>query len=167
MKWGGTILFVAILIVLGLTVGLKLYRSGPSLPASSTSTHQATPVPQTKSTPPSPPTPTTSPSAAATTPPSVAATPPAGPVTVTGDVEQTPYGPVQVAVTVAGTTITDVKELQAPNDRGRSIAINSYAAPILRSEVLKSQSGHVDTVSGATYTSEGYLQSVQSAIDRM
>jgi uncharacterized protein with FMN-binding domain len=69
-------------------------------------------------------------------------------------------------VTFAGKTITVVKELQAPNDRGRSIEINSYAAPRLRNEVLKSQSGHVDTVSGATYTSEGYARSVQSAIDR-
>lgn len=165
MKWGGTVLFVAILLVLGLTVGLKLYRSGISLPAATTSTQQANPGSLGKTTAPSTPTPTTP--TTPTTQASVAATPPAGPVTVNGNVEQTPYGPVQVSVTFAGTTITGVKELQAPNDRSRSIEINSYAAPILRNEVLKTQSGHVDTVSGATYTSEGYARSVQSAIDRM
>lgn len=160
-KWGGTVLFVAILLVLGLTVGLKLYRSGLSLPAVTTSTQQANPASQGEVAAPSAPTSTP------TTPPPAAATAPAHPVTVTGNVEQTPYGPVQVSVTFAGKTITAVKELQSPNDRGRSIEINSYAAPLLRKEVLKSQSGHVDAVSGATYTSEGYARSVQSAIDRL
>lgn len=160
-KWRGTVLFVAILMVLGLTVGLKLYRSGLSLPAATTSTQPASPGPQSAPTATSTPTP----SAAGHAP--VQATPPAGPVTVSGNVEQTPYGPVQVSVTFAGTSITGVKELQAPTDRERSVAINRYAEPILRSEVLKSQSGHIDTVSGATYTSEGYARSVQSAIDRL
>jgi hypothetical protein len=161
-KWSGSALFVAILLVLGLTVGVKLYRSGLSLPAATTSTQQANPGSQVK---------TPAPSTATPTPTPAGASPPTTPATsvstVNGNVEQTPYGPVQVSVTFAGKSITGVKELQAPNDRERSVEINRYAEPILRNEVLKSQTGHVDTVSGATYTSEGYARSVQSAIDRL
>lgn len=160
-KWGGTILFVAILLVLGLTVGLKLYRSGLSVPAAAGSSQPSTPGSST----PIPSAPSQKPSAPPVAPHPTTPTP--GPVTIDGNVEQTPYGPVQVSVTFSGKTITAVNELRSPNDRGRSIEINRYAAPILKSEVLKSQSGHVDTVSGATYTSEGYARSVQSAIDRL
>jgi uncharacterized protein with FMN-binding domain len=59
-----------------------------------------------------------------------------------------------------------VKTLQSPDGSNRDIAINSQALPILQQEVLASQSANIDTVSGATYTSEGYIQSVQSAIDQ-
>lgn len=98
--------------------------------------------------------------------PTESASPPAEDRTVDGSVSQTPYGPVQVAVTFTGSRITAVKELESPDDRGRSIAINQYAAPILQREVLASQSAKVDTVSGATYTSAGYLQSLQAALDK-
>ena len=87
--------------------------------------------------------------------------------TIDGQVEQTAYGPIQVSVTFVDSTITAVTELQAPNDRGRSVEINQQAAPILEQEVLAAQSANIDTVSGATYTSEGYAQSVQSAIDQL
>lgn len=87
-------------------------------------------------------------------------------VTVTGDAVQTRFGPVQVAVTFSGDTITAVDPVQLPNGNGRDIAINSYATPILEQEVLASQSARIDTVSGATYTSEGYIDSLQSAIDK-
>ena len=62
--------------------------------------------------------------------------------------------------------ITDVQTLQLPGGQFRSQQIGQYAAPQLRSEVLAAQSAQVNTISGATYTSEGYLQSVQSALDQ-
>ena len=86
--------------------------------------------------------------------------------TFTGSTANTQFGPVQVQVTVASGKITDVKALQLTNYGGRSVQISNYAAPILRSEVLKSQSAKVSTVSGATYTSDGYLSSLQSALNK-
>ncbi|WNF00762.1 FMN-binding protein [Streptomyces luomodiensis] len=86
--------------------------------------------------------------------------------TYTGDVSNTVYGPVQVAVTVSGGRITAVKALRTPSDRPRSQEINSYAVPQLTQEALSAQSAHIDAVSGATYTSEGYTRSLQSALDR-
>jgi len=84
----------------------------------------------------------------------------------TGSAIQTPYGTVQVQVTVQGGKITDVQSLQLPSGRGHTQQISSYAGPQLRSEVLQAQSAKVNTISGATYTSQGYLQSVQSALDK-
>jgi uncharacterized protein with FMN-binding domain len=86
--------------------------------------------------------------------------------TYTGSSVGTRFGNVQVQVTVSGGTITDVAALQLTNSDGRSVQISNYAAPILRSEVLQSQSAHVNNVSGATYTSGAYLQSLQSALDQ-
>jgi uncharacterized protein with FMN-binding domain len=86
--------------------------------------------------------------------------------TFTGSTSNTQFGPVQVQVTVAGGKITEVKALQLTNYGGRSVQISNYAAPILRSEVLKAQSAKVSTVSGATYTSDGYLSSLQSALNK-
>jgi uncharacterized protein with FMN-binding domain len=74
------------------------------------------------------------------------------------------YGTVQVRVTLTGGRITDVQAVQMPSG-GRSSEIADYAAPRLRSEVLAAQSAHIDTVSGASYDSEGYAKSVQSALD--
>lgn len=156
-KWTGTVLFAAILVVMGLTVGLKLYGSGLRSPAPALTT--STPQPTLPSQAPA--------ASGSSAGPTTGSTPTATASTVSGAVEQTPYGPVQVSVTFVGRTITGVKELQAPSDRGRSVEINRYAEPILRDEVLKAQSAHVDTVSGATYTSEGYARSAQSAIDRL
>jgi uncharacterized protein with FMN-binding domain len=86
--------------------------------------------------------------------------------TYTGDVEQTRYGTVQVQITVASGKITDVTALALPSNEGRSVQINSQAAPLLRSEVLASQSASVQSISGATFTSVGYLSSLQSALDK-
>lgn len=86
--------------------------------------------------------------------------------TYTGDVEQTRFGPVQVSITVSNGKITDVTALQLTNSDGRSQQISAYAAPILQQEVLAAQSANVSFVSGATYTSDAYLQSVQSALDQ-
>ncbi|HEV3355936.1 MAG TPA: FMN-binding protein [Pseudonocardiaceae bacterium] len=85
--------------------------------------------------------------------------------TVDGDVSQTPYGPVQVELVMTGSRIVDVRALQLPSDASRSRRLAQIAAPTLRSEVLSVQSAQIDTVSGATYTSQGYAESVQYALD--
>ena len=85
--------------------------------------------------------------------------------TVTGQVAQTKWGPVQVQLTVVSGKITAVSVLQYPTG-GRSDQINAQALPILVSETMKAQSAKIDMVSGATYTSNGYLQSLQSALDQ-
>ncbi|MFF5304635.1 FMN-binding protein [Streptomyces sp. NPDC013161] len=88
-----------------------------------------------------------------------------GTKTVTGETAQTRWGPVQVTITVKNGKITDVTAVQSPSDNPRDQEINSYALPELRREVLSAQSASIDTVSGATYTSDGYRQSLQSALD--
>lgn len=85
--------------------------------------------------------------------------------TFAGAVEQTPYGDVQVSVTINRGKITEVRALKLTDDGGRSVQISNRAAPMLRSEVLGAQSANVDSISGATYTSEGYLTSLQAALD--
>jgi uncharacterized protein with FMN-binding domain len=85
---------------------------------------------------------------------------------LTGSAIQTPYGIVQVALTFSGGKITEITLLQAPQG-GRDTQITNYSVPQLRSEVLSAQSAQVDTISGATYTSDGYLKSVQSALDQL
>lgn len=84
----------------------------------------------------------------------------------TGGVSDTAYGPVQVAVTLSHGRITAVKALRTPYDRPRSRQIAADAVPRLTQEALSAQSAHIDAVSGATYTSEGYTRSLQSALDR-
>jgi uncharacterized protein with FMN-binding domain len=86
--------------------------------------------------------------------------------TVTGAVAQTQWGPVQVQLTVGGGSITKVSVVQYPNGNSRDAEINSYALPILVKETTEKQSASIDMVSGATVTSTGYLQSLQSAIDQ-
>lgn len=104
---------------------------------------------------------TTTPSPAAST---AAAAPAAE--TYTGDDVNTRFGSVQVEIAVAGGEITDVTALQLTDHDRKSINISNRAAPILRNEVLDAQSANVSNVSGATYTSDAYLQSLQSAIDQ-
>ncbi len=86
--------------------------------------------------------------------------------TFTGDTTETRYGPVQVRITVSGGKITDVTALQLTDHDGRSVQISQQAAPILRQEALAAQSASIQAVSGATFTSEGYTTSLQSAIDK-
>lgn len=83
----------------------------------------------------------------------------------TGDVVDTRYGPVQVSVTFDHGTITAVDALQTPSDSGRDREIAGFAVPELTREALAAQNANIDTVSGATYTSEGYIESLQSALD--
>jgi uncharacterized protein with FMN-binding domain len=92
----------------------------------------------------------------------------AAPVTRTylGSAITTRYGVIQVKVTVTARKITNVSFVQLTAFDGRSEQINSYAAPQLLQETLSAQSANVDTVSGASYTSDGYRQSLQSALDK-
>lgn len=86
-------------------------------------------------------------------------------VTVNGAAYDTRYGPVQVQITVRSGRITRADAIEYPQGEQRDQEINSYAVPQLDQETLDAQSAHIDTVSGATYTSDGYRQSLQSAID--
>ena len=123
----------------------------------------------------SPAAPTTTSSGAAGDPPSSAsagsADAPAtsaatgGTETVNGASEMTRYGAVQVQLTITDGTITDVTALEYPNRDPKDRQINARAIPELRNQVINAQSANVQGVSGATYTTEGYLASVQSALD--
>lgn len=90
----------------------------------------------------------------------------AGPTTVTGGVAQTQWGPVQVQLSVDAGSITQVSVLQYPSGNSTDDEINRYALPILADETMQAQSAEIDMVSGATVTSVGYLQSLQSALDQ-
>lgn len=89
---------------------------------------------------------------------------PGGQSTVDGPVVDSDYGPYQVRVTFSGTRITDVSIIREPSDR-HSQRIAQAAAPTLREEALQAQSSQIDTVSGATATSDAYTQSLQGALD--
>ena len=78
----------------------------------------------------------------------------------------TQFGDVQVRVILGNGKITDVQPLQMPFDRRRSQEITQAAAPLLHDEVLQAQSAQIDLISGATYTSDAYQQSLQAALDQ-
>jgi len=86
--------------------------------------------------------------------------------TITGAVETTMYGPMQVKVTLEGQKITNVAVVQETNDGQESTQIDSFSIPKLNAETLAAQSARIDTVSGATQTSTGYIGSLQSALDQ-
>jgi uncharacterized protein with FMN-binding domain len=90
-----------------------------------------------------------------------------GPATtvVNGQSALTRYGPVQVQVTIASSRITAVKTLASPSSGDRDREISAFALPILQREAVTAQSATIDTVSGATFTSDGYRRSLQSALD--
>ncbi len=85
--------------------------------------------------------------------------------TYTGQDVSMRYGDVQVQVTISGGAVTDVTALQLPNGDGHSSRISSIVEPMLRSEALQAQTASIDLISGATYTSGAYQQSLQSALD--
>jgi len=88
-----------------------------------------------------------------------------GAKTYTGASASTRWGDVQVTITVSSGKITDVAVPVYPNGNGRDEEINAYALPVLTQETLAAQNANINTVSGATVTSDGYLQSLQSALD--
>jgi uncharacterized protein with FMN-binding domain len=91
----------------------------------------------------------------------------AGPVrTATGQTVTTPFSVIAVRVTLTGDELTRVETVELSGTGARTQAINAHAEPILREEALRAGSADIDVVSGATYTSESYKDSLQSAIDR-
>lgn len=157
----------AVVLVLGWQVGQSSQVStgttatAPVVPGPTASTAAgAAPSPSPSTAPPS-----TAPPAA-TAPAPAPAAPAVVDGTYTGVASRTPYGPVQVAVTVTGGALADVTAVQLTNDGGRSVQISNRAAPVLRQEALAAGSANVQMVSGATYTSQGYLTSLQSALDQ-
>ncbi|HEY3878992.1 MAG TPA: FMN-binding protein [Trebonia sp.] len=86
--------------------------------------------------------------------------------TVTGAAWPTVYGPVQVKITVSGGKITAAAATEYPTDTPRDAQINAFAIPQLNAEAVAAGSAQIDAVSGATYTSQGYLGSLQNALDK-
>ena len=133
--------------------------SGPGSPATvpptSASTAPPTSVPTLS--------PTSTPTAPPTSPPTTA---PPTRRTIVGPVSSNPYGDVQVEIVVQGGRLADVEALELPQDRRRSAEISSIAGPELRQEALQAGSANIDVISGATYTSESYAQSLQAALDQ-
>ncbi len=86
--------------------------------------------------------------------------------TYTGTAVTTPYGPVQVQVTVSGGAITAADAIAHPSGDRRSDQINARAVPVLDQEAVQAGSASISMVSGATFTSQGYRTSLQSALDQ-
>jgi uncharacterized protein with FMN-binding domain len=152
----------------GLVLLFSYHTSTNSEAAGTTAEDQGTP-PETSSA-------GTTPSSAATTAPSssstasssagsssTAASSASG--TYTGDAVETRWGTVQVQITVKDGKITAAEAVQYPNENPKDQQINAYAVPQLNSEAVAAQSASIDAVSGATVTSDGYIESLQSAID--
>jgi uncharacterized protein with FMN-binding domain len=118
--------------------------------------HPSTPVTQTAT--------ATTPS---TTPAKSSSTSTAGSGTATGDAVSTQYGDAQVRVTIKNGKIVTIEALQLQGNDPRSVQISSSAAPILQQEALSAQTADIDAVSGATFTSASYAQSLQSALDKL
>lgn len=104
------------------------------------------------------------PTTSSTTSPAPATTAPTTSKVINGAAVSTQYGDVQVQLTVTGGKVVKAVAI-AYAQGGRDGEINAYAIPVLQQETVAAQSAHIDTVSGATFTSEGYLGSLQSALD--
>lgn len=134
--------FVSTVAVVTLLLGYRTSLSGPATPTTSTAAVAPAPAPSSGA------------DTSATT------------TTVTGSTAQTRWGPVQVAITVTGGRITAVDVPVYPDGNRKDVQINARALPVLIGETLSAQGADIDMVSGATITSEGYLQSLQSALDQ-
>ena len=86
--------------------------------------------------------------------------------TYTGEAVDTQYGPVQVQITVSDGKITAATAVEHPNTDGHDAMINNRAVPVLQDETVQAQGANIDSVSGATFTSQGYIASLQSALDQ-
>jgi uncharacterized protein with FMN-binding domain len=154
----------AIAAFAGTTAGLVAllgYKSGPApssrAPAAAPAPSAARSVPSTSTVPFT--VPRTSPSASTTAPASLWKD-----GSYSGALVATRYGPVQVEVTVRAGRLSTVTPVTLPNERRRSAEISDRAAPILQAEAVQAQGVQIDTVSGATFTSEGFVQSLQAAL---
>ena len=97
---------------------------------------------------------------------SIAKNLPAGETAVNGKVASTSYGPVQIQLIKRASKIVKVAVLVQPTNTLHDVQIGEFAFPKLISETLAAQNVKIDAVSGATYTSAGYIQSLQSALDK-
>jgi len=129
-----------------------------ALPAQSPSPNQPSPSPT------DPGSPSSTPSAAPSPSPSPSPTGANG--TFTGSDFPNRFGDVQVKVIISNGRITDVQPIQMPQDRAQSAYISQVAGPMLHDEVIQAQSAQIDIISGATYTSQSYAQSVESALQQ-
>ncbi|HEX4215764.1 MAG TPA: FMN-binding protein [Candidatus Dormibacteraeota bacterium] len=86
--------------------------------------------------------------------------------TYTGTLESEVYGRVQVRIVVEEGRLVDISTVSLVGDSPHSQELNQHAAPILRSETLRAQSARIDAVTGATYTSDAYIESLGTALDR-
>ncbi len=159
----------AVVTLAATVVGLILLLSFRTPPSNTLSSGLAL-LPSRSSSPSPTSPPTATPSGA---PPSGGNTPSASPSTTglkngsfTGQDFPNFFGDVQVQLIVSGGRVTDVKALRYPTDRPQSAYISSVAIPLLHDEVLKAQSAQIDIIGGATFTSQSYAQSVQSALDK-
>jgi len=139
--------------------GIALLSNFHTSPVASTVTAEAPATTVPTAPPPS--------SSSPTTAPATTTTAPGGTRVIDGPVASNDYGDVQVRVTLKGGQIVDVQALQLPHDRSRSVSISNAAGPILRREALQAQSARIDLVSGATYTSDSYAESLQGALDKV
>src|SRR5919112_3976057 len=149
----------ALFAVSSTVVGLVLLLSFKTHPATVTTPPAALSTPDTGDGP-------AATAAPSTTPSSSAAAGDGSAKTVTGDAVDTRWGPVQVQITVTGGTVTAGHAVEDPPNNPRDVQINAFAIPQLDQEATAAKSAQIDMVSGATVTSEGYLQSLQSALDQ-
>jgi uncharacterized protein with FMN-binding domain len=151
---------------------LASFRSSPGLAVKSSAAAvvPSTTVPASAAPPSNGTTTTTTPSSqgtsSATTPTTTAPATSTKTRTLTGDAVDNEYGTVQVQVTLTGNQITGIVAVQMPDSHRRSVEISQEAEPILRQEALQAQSAQIDLVSGATFTSQSYAQSLQAALDQ-
>ncbi|MFN8624161.1 MAG: FMN-binding protein [Chloroflexota bacterium] len=144
----------------GTTTTLAMAATTPAPTAAATASASASPVASA------------SPAASASASPSASPSPSAaattsGTQTAVGDAVSFRYGVVQVQVTVENGVITDITALQLPDEDNHSYRISQQVEPMLQSEALSAQSADISVISGATYTSLAYAQSLQSALDRL
>lgn len=165
------VLLALTLTAVGLTLLLTFKsRSGSTVSALGTEAVQSNPGPTAHAGSGSSPSPspakhsTSSAKASSAKASSTAKKPAAG--TFTGSAIDTRYGPVKVQAVVAGGKLTGVNVLEVPDNGGYEDQIVAVALPQLKSEALAAQSGNIDIVSGATYTSQGYARSLQAALDK-
>jgi hypothetical protein len=143
---------------------LAFARTGTRTPASGVAPPRATPTTPTTAT--TPRTPVTGAGSQGSASPTTAPTTVPARRTFVGDDFPNQYGDVQVQVVVQGHQVVDVQALQLPSSHQRSQEISQQAEPILRREALQAQTAQIDLLSGATFTSESYAESLQSALDR-
>ncbi|HEY5049685.1 MAG TPA: FMN-binding protein [Acidothermaceae bacterium] len=158
---------VATVAGLVLLLGFKTHSARLSAQPPIAATASSPPAPQTSapaSAPPAGAPPASGPPAK--TPSAAAPSAPAQTRTVTGSSIRTRYGDVEVQVTFTGAQITDVVPVKLPDSNGVDQEIDQQVVPILIQETLTAQSANIQAVSGATYTSDGYIRSLQSALDK-